>query len=64
MWYQIRKEKISWADRVRNEEVLHRVNEDRSMLHIIKRRTTTGLATACVGTVFKNTMFEERQNGR
>lgn len=55
---------ISRTDCVRNEEVLHRVNEDRSMLHIIKRRTTTGLATACVGTVFKNTMFEERQNGR
>jgi hypothetical protein len=31
-------EKISWADRVRNEEVLHRVKEERNILHTIKRR--------------------------
>jgi hypothetical protein len=29
-------EKISWTDRVRNEEVLHRVKE-RNILHTIKR---------------------------
>jgi hypothetical protein len=32
-------EKISWTDRVRNEEVLHRVKEERNILHTIKRRT-------------------------
>ena len=32
-------EKISWTDRVRNEEVLLRVNEQRNILHeIIKRK--------------------------
>jgi hypothetical protein len=31
-------EKISWTDRVRNEEVLHRVKEERSIVHTIKRR--------------------------
>jgi hypothetical protein len=31
-------EKISWSDRVRNEEVLHRVNEERNIVHTIKRR--------------------------
>jgi hypothetical protein len=31
-------EKISWTDRVRNEEVLHRVKEERNILHAIKRR--------------------------
>jgi hypothetical protein len=31
-------EKISWTDRVRNEEVLHTVNEDRNSLLTIKRR--------------------------
>jgi hypothetical protein len=30
--------KISRTDRVRNEEVLHRVKEDRNILHTIKRR--------------------------
>jgi hypothetical protein len=33
-------EKISWTDRVRNEEVLHRVKEERDIVHTIKRRKT------------------------
>jgi hypothetical protein len=28
----------SWTDRVRNEEVLHRVKEDRNILHTVKGR--------------------------
>jgi hypothetical protein len=31
-------EKISWTDHVRNEEVLLRVNEQRNMLHEIRKR--------------------------
>jgi hypothetical protein len=31
-------EKMTWTDRVRNEEVLHRVEEERNILHTIKRR--------------------------
>jgi hypothetical protein len=31
-------EKISWTARVRNEEVLHRVKEERDIVHTIKRR--------------------------
>jgi hypothetical protein len=31
-------EKISWTDHVRNEEVLHRVKEQRNMLHEISKR--------------------------
>ena len=30
--------KINWTDRVRNEEVLHRVKEERNIIHTIKRR--------------------------
>jgi hypothetical protein len=30
-------EKISWTDRVRNEEVVHRVKEERNIVHTIKR---------------------------
>jgi hypothetical protein len=37
MWCWKRME-ISWTDRVRNEEVLHRVKEERNTLHTIKRR--------------------------
>jgi replicative superfamily II helicase len=31
-------EKISWTNRVRNEEVLQRVKEERNIVHRIKRR--------------------------
>jgi hypothetical protein len=38
IWCWRRMEKIIWADRVKNEEVLHRVKEERNILHKIKRR--------------------------
>ena len=31
-------EKISWTDRVRNEEMLHGVKEERNIVHRVKRR--------------------------
>jgi hypothetical protein len=33
-----RMEKISWTDCVRNEEMLHRVKEERNIIHTIKIR--------------------------
>jgi hypothetical protein len=38
MWCWRRMEKLSWTDRVGNEEVLHRVKEDGYILHTTKRR--------------------------
>jgi hypothetical protein len=38
MWCWRGMEKIGWAYRVRNEEVMQRVKQDRDNLHIIKRR--------------------------
>jgi hypothetical protein len=38
MWCWRRIKKIIWTERVRNEEVLHRVKEERNILHTIKRR--------------------------
>jgi len=38
MWCWRRMEKISWPDHVRNEEVLLRVNEQRNILHEIKKQ--------------------------
>jgi hypothetical protein len=38
MWCWRRREKISWTDRVRNEEVLHRVKEGRNILHTVNGR--------------------------
>ena len=38
MWCWRRMEKISWTGHVRNEEVLLRVNEQRNILHEIRKR--------------------------
>jgi len=40
MWCWRRMDKISWTDHVRNEEVLFRVNEQRNILHEIRKRKT------------------------
>jgi hypothetical protein len=37
MWCCRRMKKVSWTDRVRNEEVLHRDNDERNILHTVKR---------------------------
>ena len=37
IWCWRRMEKISWTDHVRNEEVLLRVNEQRNILHEIRK---------------------------
>ena len=51
MWC-CRMEKISWTDHVRNEEVLLRVNEQRNILHEIRKRKAIGLVTSYVETAF------------
>ena len=38
MWCWRRMGKISWTDHVRKEEVLFRVNEQRNILHEIRKR--------------------------
>jgi len=39
-----RTEKINWTDHVRNEEVLFRVNEQRNILHEIRKRKANCIA--------------------
>jgi hypothetical protein len=50
IWCWRRMQKISWTDCVRNEEVLHRVKEERHILHAINEGRLTGLVTFCVRT--------------
>ena len=50
-------EKISWTDHVRNEEVLLRVNEQRNILHEIRKRKAN---TSYVETAFHNKLLKER----
>jgi hypothetical protein len=38
MWCWRRIEMFSWTDRVRNKEVLHRVKEERNIVHTIQRK--------------------------
>jgi hypothetical protein len=52
MWCCRRMEKISWTDRVNNEAVLHRVKEERNILHTIRRRKVIWTVHNCVGTAF------------
>jgi hypothetical protein len=51
-WCWRRVKKISWLDRVKNEEVLNRVKEHRNIPHRIKKGRLTGLVTSCVRTEF------------
>jgi hypothetical protein len=51
MWCWRRMEKIIWNDRVRNEDVLHKSQEERNILYRISRRLTR-LVTFGVRTVF------------
>jgi hypothetical protein len=44
IWRWRRLEKISWTDRVNDEEVLHRVKEKRN-IHTIKRRKGNGIGS-------------------
>jgi len=48
-------EKISWTDRVRNEEVLHRVKEQRSILHEISERKAN-----CIGPFLRRNCLLQR----
>jgi hypothetical protein len=53
-------EKISSIDRVRNDEVLLRVKEQRNILHEISNGRLTGLVTFCVETAFYSGLLKER----
>jgi hypothetical protein len=45
-------EKISWTVRVRNEEVLRTVKEEKNVTDTMKEGRLTGLVTSCIGTAF------------
>ena len=53
-------EKISWNDRVRNEEVLLTVNEQRNILHEIRRQKANWIGHILRRTAFYNKLLKER----
>jgi hypothetical protein len=54
MWCWRRME-ISWTDRVGNEEELHRVKEERNILHTIKSIKANWIGHILLETAFRNT---------
>ena len=43
IWYWRRTEKTSYTDRMKHGEVLHRVTEERNIIHTITRRKAAGI---------------------
>jgi hypothetical protein len=60
MWCWRRMEKISWTDRVRNAEILHRVKEERNILHTIKRRKANWIGDI----LHRNCLLKHMTEGR
>jgi hypothetical protein len=59
-WFWRRMEKISWTDRVRNEEILHRVKEERNIICTIKRRKASWIGHI----VCKNCLLKQFIEGK
>jgi hypothetical protein len=64
MWCWRRMEKISWTDRVRNEEVLHRVKEESNIVHTIKRRKANWIGHILSGNCLLKHVIEGKIEGR
>jgi hypothetical protein len=57
-------EKVSWTDRVRNEEVLHRAKEERNIVHTIKRRKAKWIGHILRRNCLLKHVIEEKLEGR
>ena len=64
MWCWRRMEKISWTDRVRNEEVLHRDKEQRNILHTVTRRKSNWIGYILRGNYLLKYAIEGKIEGR
>jgi len=56
-------EKISWTDHVRNEEVLLRVNEQRNILHEIRKRKANWIGYILRGNCLLQRVIEGKIKG-
>ena len=62
-WCWRRMEKISWTDHVRNEEVLLRVNEQRNILHEIRKRKANWIGHILRSNCFLKQVMEGKIKG-
>jgi hypothetical protein len=56
--------KMSWTDRVRNDEVLHTVKEDRNILHTVRRKTANWICRILRGNCLLKHVIEGKTEGR
>jgi hypothetical protein len=63
MWCWRRMKKISWTDRVRNEEALLRVKEQRNILHEISKRKANLIGHIMCRTCLLQQVIEGNING-
>jgi hypothetical protein len=59
-----RMEKISWTDHVRNEEVLLRVNEQKNILHEIRKRKANFIGEILRTNCFLQQVIEGKIKGQ
>jgi heme exporter protein D len=59
-----RMEKLRWTDSERNEEVLHTVNEERNILHTIKRRKASYIGHILRRNCLLKHVIEEKNRGK
>ena len=63
MWCWRRMEKLTWTDHVRNEEVLLRVNEQRNILHEIRKRKANSIGHILHRNCLLQRVIEEKIKG-
>lgn len=64
MWLWRRMEKIKWSDKIRNEEVLRRVGEERSILKTIKKRKANWLGHILRRDCIQRRIMEDKIEGK
>ena len=63
MWCWRRKES-SWSNQMRNKNVLHRVKEQRNILHTTKRRKANGIVDNVHLNCLLKSIIEGKMGGR
>jgi len=64
MWCWRRKEKISWTDRLKNEEVFHRAEKERNILHRVKSRKANWIGHILRRNCLQKYIIEGKIRGR
>ena len=64
MWMWRRMEKISWTEKITNEEVLKRVGEERQLMKLIRSRKKNWIGHVLRGKGLMKEVIEGRMEGK